>query len=509
MLFCLFFFIIFFSFLIEQKSHAHNDRKDDEIEEDGECKLALCRGTLIGADAVGVDGYEDHKERGDRSEDRHYYILELTAGLAFLYNIEDKDRDVEGVDGDDRKLRGVKAEGAEDGCGEIRAVEIEEPEAAHKKANDTCVIRHIGARIELGEYFGLGAVTSDSERIEGTCQCEHKTVESAETGYNDEGIKKCTSDITKQVSECGGRTLFNKSINRCTTGKTDKVGDIDHHYDKRTEDEGDGEILLCIFKLGVDRGGNDPTVVCKNRSSDTCKDATEICVRCRRSVHEGLYGVTVDKSGDSAHYNHYCKRNKLNDGRADLELTCKLRAKSVKSVHSENVKGGKRHTKTAGNIRRGIKEDESITCRNPSENAGYSGIVDRRDKPAYHICVLLAYDSLGVVYDTVYLGIFCCEISKRCGTDYHYRAADHPGENAEWHITAYVVKQILRFEEYTRADNDTDDHTDRGKEAVALLKLIVFHFSSPISVFLTYIVSYFMKITSVFFISQKKNSCIS
>ena len=113
MLFCLFFFIIFFSFLIEQKSNAHNDRKDDEIEEDGECKLTLCRGTLIGAYAVGVDGYEDHKECGDRSKDRHYYILKLTAGLAFFYNIEDKDRDVEGVDGDDRKLRGVKAERAE------------------------------------------------------------------------------------------------------------------------------------------------------------------------------------------------------------------------------------------------------------------------------------------------------------------------------------------------------------------------------------------------------------
>ena len=100
-------------FPIEQKSHAHNDREDDKVEEDGECKLTLCRGTLIGAYAMGVNGYEDHKECGDRGEDGHYYILKLTAGLAFLYNIEDKDRDVEGVDGDDRKLRGVKAEGAE------------------------------------------------------------------------------------------------------------------------------------------------------------------------------------------------------------------------------------------------------------------------------------------------------------------------------------------------------------------------------------------------------------
>ena len=74
-------------FPIEQKSHTHNYRKNDKVEEDGECELALRRGLSVGTDSVGVDGYEYHKECGDRSEDGHYYILELTAILAFLYDI--------------------------------------------------------------------------------------------------------------------------------------------------------------------------------------------------------------------------------------------------------------------------------------------------------------------------------------------------------------------------------------------------------------------------------------
>ena len=95
--------IYLFFLFIEDKTDSHNYGKDDEIEENRECELAVCGGVLIGAYAVGVDSNKYHKQRGYRSEDGHYDILEFTSRLTLLNDIEDKDRDIESVDGEYRR----------------------------------------------------------------------------------------------------------------------------------------------------------------------------------------------------------------------------------------------------------------------------------------------------------------------------------------------------------------------------------------------------------------------
>ena len=321
-----------FLFPIEQKSYAHNDRENDKVEEHGECKLSASGGLLIGADAVGVDGHEHHKERGDGGEDGHYDVLKFAARLALLHDIDDKDGNIEGVECDDGKLRGIEAEGAEDGRGEIRAVEVEEPEAAHKESDDAGVIGHIGTRIKLGEDLGARSVTSDGKRVEGAGGGKHKAVERAEAGYDHEYVEKRASHVAKEVLECGGRALIHECADRRTAGQADEIGDIDHHNDNRTKDECDGKILLGIFKLGVDRGGDDPAVVCEYRRTNAREDAAEVYVGGRRGIHEGVNRIAVDKTCDSADNHHYRKGNELDDRRADLELTCKLRRQDVESV---------------------------------------------------------------------------------------------------------------------------------------------------------------------------------
>ena len=118
--------------MIEQHADRHDDREHDQIEENGEGKFAVCPGAQIGANAVRVDGNEDHKEASHNGEDGHDDVLERVL-FALFFDKDEKKGNIHGVDCDDWELGGVKAEQTEDWSGEIGTAEVEIPKAAEKK----------------------------------------------------------------------------------------------------------------------------------------------------------------------------------------------------------------------------------------------------------------------------------------------------------------------------------------------------------------------------------------
>jgi hypothetical protein len=154
---------------------------------------------------------------------------------------------------------------------------------------------------------------------------------------------------------------------------------------------------------------------------------------------------------------------------------------NIDGIEKAKVKRAQSHAKTAGHIRRGVEQQQCIARRHPGQHRGHRGEIDGRDKPADDIGVLGADDRFCVVNDAVDLDVFCRKICKIKSADDHDDTADQPGCNADEHIAARVIENILRLEEDTGADHDSHDHTDGGKQTVALVKLIVFQRLDPFS----------------------------
>ena len=77
----------------------------------------------------------------------------------------------------------------------------------------------------------------------------------------------------------------------------------------------------------------------------------------------------------------------------------------------------------------------------------------------------------GIVVDgqTVHFFILGCHGGKHIGANDHDGTNDQPCQNTQRHIAASLLQNAFRLEEHTRANNDTNDHANRGRKAVFLL----------------------------------------
>ena len=155
MVFFLFMLGIIDFFAVEQCTDKHDHDKDDQIEKHGEREFSLCCCLTVRLEPVCVKRNEYHKERGENAQERHNHILENIL-LPFSYHKHNKNRNIERIDRNDRKLRGVKAERSEHGIRQICAVEVEVPRTAEKKCQNARIGGHIRLVLNGSKHFGLG-----------------------------------------------------------------------------------------------------------------------------------------------------------------------------------------------------------------------------------------------------------------------------------------------------------------------------------------------------------------
>ena len=238
--------LLFIRFSIKRHADRHDNGEDDQIEQHRESELAQGSGSLIRADTVGIDGDEHHKKRRQDGKQRHDDIFEDMLS-AFLYDEHDKHGNVEGVDGDDWQLGGIKAEHAKDGGTQIGAVEVEIPTGAKQQRQNACVCRHIGLRIDRAEHLGLGAAAAHGQGVKGTRARDHKSVERTKAGDDDKGIEHRTAHAAKQISDGGHRALGHEHLHRRAARQTNEIQHVDAHNHGRANEQRAGQIALGIF----------------------------------------------------------------------------------------------------------------------------------------------------------------------------------------------------------------------------------------------------------------------
>ena len=168
------------------------------------------------------------------------------AKLLFLYHHRNEDRDIEGIESDDRQLGGVEAvfiycfpleEAA------AREDEVNKPRAAGKESKGCGVVGHVGLFIHLGEYLGRYSLASGGERVDTAGAAEHKAVQRTQAGNNDEDIDDRRANGAEGCKGDGGAVLGDVA----DLGKTENAYVIEgvgcHNY-QSTDAEGDRKIAL-------------------------------------------------------------------------------------------------------------------------------------------------------------------------------------------------------------------------------------------------------------------------
>ena len=236
---------VFFS--CEAKANEHDQGKHDQIEEDGQAEEALRLGCLIGHDAMGIDGSDNHEDRsgdGQKGEDKALEGRKLPG----LFHEKHEDRNIKSIDGDDGQLRGIEAKKAEPGLGrKIGPEEIDQPEGAHQEGKDGRVGGHIGRFAQLAEGFGRRTVASDRNGIKASGGAKHEAVQGSHAGNCNKEVENIAQDIAKHMGEGDGGPFPAQGFNARPARDANVIKYINGHDDGAAHQEGNGQIALGIF----------------------------------------------------------------------------------------------------------------------------------------------------------------------------------------------------------------------------------------------------------------------
>ena len=461
-----------FLLFVQQQTDRHNHGKYDEVP--------------YNSHLVAQHTGKDHKQTTDNGQRRHNETTQHGL-ILFLAHPLDHHRHIHAVDEDDRQLGGVEHESALPGAGEVGKIEIQEPCAGKDQRDDRGVVGGVGLSIHLGNHSGSGTVATDSQGIEAAGASHHKTVGSAQAGDGDEQIQNITQHTAENVGESGGSAVVYQLLQRCAAADTDKVQKVSSDDNETADDQRLGQILLGIFDLGVDGGGDDPAFVGKRGSTDTgeqgiarafCHHSGGVQIVCQRAVCQTV---------DNAHNSHESQGDHLDDGGSGLEFAGQLGSDGVHGIHGASVEECQSHTlgtNHAAALGSGDQQGEvgvhgnhkfqGVAGGQPGQHGGHGGEVHHGDIPANQIAVALAHSGFCVVDHTIDSLVFLTHKGESQKTHQHDSAADEPGDDAQLHVAAGFLQNILSLKEYARTDHDTDDHADGGKQTVFSFQF-VFH----------------------------------
>ena len=477
--------------LVDQLADEHDDGEDDQIPE----VLHLV------ADEAGVD----HEQGAEDGEHRDHIAARGGLFLGGTHPV-DEDGDVHGVDGDDGQLRGVEAEGhaleggadegmhAAPGLEEAGEHEVAAPEAAEQQAEDGGVVGQVGLLVDLIEQLGIRALASGGQGVDAAAAAEHQAVHGAGAGDRDEEVEDVAEDAAEDVDEGGGRAVGHQHVDGSAAGNADVVGDVGHDDDDAADDEGLGQVLLRVLELGIDGGGDDPALIGEGGRADGGEQGS-----CRAALGGGGGGevadqhvVGADEADDDADDGHQEQGDELDDRGGGLEVAGELRGERVDDVGADEEEHGQDHAlrpNDAAALRRGDQqgevrpagghEDQRVARGEPGEDDGQRRVVDDGHEPADVVAVLRADERLGVVDDAVDLLVLLRHRGEGEDAEDHDQTADDPGEDAERHVALGLLKNGLRLEEDARADDDADDHADRGEQPVLSFEF-GFHMCPPV-----------------------------
>ena len=256
----------------------------------------------------------------------------------------------------------------------------------------------------------------------------------------------------------------------------------------RAEDQRDGEILLRVLQLGVDRRGDDPALISEGEGGDAGKNAGKRalagggggvfgCVDIVEHARGGAGGEADDDADDG----HEKQRDELNDRHADLQLAGQLGAEHVDAVadHQEARSEAQRlGADGAGDKevhRRDAAELTEEDGREKGQDRCEAGIVDRGHEPADIIGIVLAQGDLGVVDDAADLFEFRAQLGENERADDTDQTDERDDQNALQHIAAREREDLAALDENAGADDDADDHRDRGRQTVAFFHGVFAH----------------------------------
>ncbi len=442
------------------------------------------------------DAGQHHKGAADQSQTGHHEAAYRTLLLLLAHPL-DEDGDIHQVDGDDGQLGGVEHEGSlgAPDSGQVGQVEVHKPDSGHQKGNYRGVVGHVGGLVHLGEHLGLGAAVTGAQRVHAAAAAQHQTVQGAHAGDGDKQVEDVAQHRAKHVVKGYVGAGIHQILGAGTAGHAHEVEDIDSDDDQTAQNQSLGQVLLGVLDLGVDRGGDDPTLVSKGGGAHGGKQGVGGQVSSRN--HGGgqiLLQHAVVQAVDDTDDTHEQQGDQLDDGCAGLELTGQLGGQGVEHVGTAHEQGGQSHALRAdhaaallhrnGHGEAGVDggdEHQGVAGRQPSQGRGHAGEVDGGGEPAHIIGVAGAYRGFGVVYDAVDPLVLLPHKGEGQQAGQHDSAADDPGDDAQGGVTTGFLQDGLRLEEDARADDDAYHHADGGKQTILAFQFLFHVFSSFLS----------------------------
>ena len=368
------------------------------------------------------------------------------------------------------------------------------PEAAHHHADHGGFDDEVVLVVDIAVERRTRAELAGGERVHAAAGAHDQPVHDAEAADRDKGIDDRADDVAEDLGKRdAGQRLAQRpgaddGLHVADRAHRKDVQTVEHRAEQRAEDQRDRQIALGVLELGVDRGRDDPALIGEGKGRHAREHA-----RKRRLARRGggvFRGIDIvqhprrragGKSDDDADDRHQHQRDELDDRHADLQLAGQLGAQDIDAVADHQK--ARAEAQRLGADRAGDEEVHGRDAAQLTEKHGRekgqhrreAGIIDRRHEPADVIRIIFAQRDLGIVDDAVDLFELGAQLGKHKRADDADDAYERHDQHALEHVAVCQRQHLAALDEDAGADDDTDDHRDRGRQSVALFHCAVVH----------------------------------
>ncbi len=203
-IFCLFYLFIG---VIEELTDENDNHRYNGEEQNGESELALCCGSLIFHNAVGIHCAAQQHQAADNGQGRHKDPLCQRQALILIHFQEH--RNVHTVQRHDYQFAGICIEQTKPTASQICAVEVKQPECSQRCAHKCGVHRHLACFVNGGKELRLRTIATGSQRVQAAGIGDHNAVGGTQAGDRDKHRQQCAEHTAKQFLKGKGcATVF-------------------------------------------------------------------------------------------------------------------------------------------------------------------------------------------------------------------------------------------------------------------------------------------------------------
>ena len=328
--------------------------------------------------------------------------------------------DIHEVNGDNRQLRAIETEIAKPGCfHQVCPIEISQPQSSHEQSHDGRVCRHICCLIHSAENMRRRSFSPVCHSIKTAGTSHHQSVQSPNTGNDNEYKQQCAANIGKYRRESDFRTGFTACHDDFifySPCQTYIVQGIYQYNENRAEHQRSGQVLFGIFQFRVNAGGTNPTLISET-STYHCRKQ-----RISADFHNGaagkiLYHNAVFQSINGANHCHQSQWNQFCHSGGYLKFPCKFRRNGIDGKTADEVQTSKVHCLRTSNIP--SQQDCCIPRCYPCHHGSHGRKINDSHKPSEIVAILSAYHYFRIVHNAADFFVACCHNSEVIGADNH------------------------------------------------------------------------------------------